>query len=307
MSGVSTQNSFLKSPYFSLKHANYFPIYDELLLKFVGQPITFIEIGVLDGGSLFMWRDFFGKSARIIGVDMNPEAIKWREHEFEIFIGDQSDPKFWNELYEKVGSVDVLLDDGGHRNDQQLVTTLCSLPNIRDGGVIIVEDTQTSYMKFESFNKFTFVNILKSKIDLLYSRSSDLNLEENLYSSCVHSIQFFESIVVLQIDRTKCQLNMRIENSGIKDHSRDFRYENDGVVQSFFRKMYDFISIDYLSQNRQLRHPLLAKWMKYSIGRQIARIVIIPIRAFIYWWIKLFNLLNLKRVLGKIGSTYSPK
>jgi len=114
---VSTHDSFLKSPYFSLKHGNYFPIYDELLLKFVGQPITFIEIGVLEGGSLFMWRDFFGKNARVIGIDMNPEAAKWREHGFEIFIGDQSSPKFWKELHEKVGSVNVVLDDGGHRND----------------------------------------------------------------------------------------------------------------------------------------------------------------------------------------------
>jgi hypothetical protein len=307
MTEASTQISFLKSPYFSLKHTNYFPAYDELLLKFVGQPMTFIEIGVLDGGSLFMWRDFFGDKARIIGIDMNPSAIKWRVHGFEIFIGNQSDPIFWKEFFEKVGNVDVLVDDGGHRNDQQLVTTLCSLPHIRDGGMIVVEDTQTSFMKFESFKKFTFVNVLKSKINLLYARSSDLNFEKNVFSNSVHSIQFFESICVLHIDRTKCQLNMRIENSGIKDDSQDFRYENDSIIQSFFRKLYDFISIDYLPKDRQLRHPLLAKWMKHSISRQIARIAIIPIRAVIYWWIKLLNLLNLKRVLGKIGSTYSPK
>ena len=307
MSRASTQNSFLKSPYFSLKHINYFPIYDELLLKFVGQPVTFIEIGVLDGGSLFMWRDFLGNSARIIGIDMNPAAVKWREYGFEIFIGNQSNPNFWDELYGKVGSIDVLLDDGGHRNDQQLVTTLCSLPHIRDGGLIIVEDTQTSFMKFESFKKFTFVNILKSKIELLYSRSSDLNLKENLYSKCVHSIQFFESICVLHVNRSKCQLNARTENTGVKDYSQDFRYESDGIVQSYFRKLYNFISIDYLAQDRKLRHPLLATWMENSIIRQIARIAILPIRAAIYWWIKLFNLLNLRRVLGRIESSNSPK
>jgi len=170
-----------------------------------------------------------------------------------------------------------------------------------------VEDTQTSFMKFESFKKFTFVNILKSKIDLLYSRSSDLDLEENLFSSCIHSIQFFESIVVLHIDRTKCHLNTRIENYGIKTQAEDFRYQNDGIIQSFFRQIYVFISIDYLSQDRQLRHPLLAKWMNFHISRQIARIVIIPIRAVIYWCIKLCNLLNLKRVINIIESSYSAK
>jgi len=90
----STFQSFTKSPYFSIKHTNYFEVYDKLMNKFVGEPITFVEIGILDGGSLFMWQDFFGKNARIIGVDLNPEATKWREHGFEIFIGDQSDSNF---------------------------------------------------------------------------------------------------------------------------------------------------------------------------------------------------------------------
>ena len=72
MSGASTHKSFLNSPFYSLKHTNYFQIYDELLLKFVGLPITFLEIGILDGGSLFMWRDFLGDNARIIGFKSTP-------------------------------------------------------------------------------------------------------------------------------------------------------------------------------------------------------------------------------------------
>ena len=55
--------------------------------EIVGKEITFVEIGILDGGSLFMWRDFFGNKARIIGVDLNPEAKKWEKEGFEIFIG----------------------------------------------------------------------------------------------------------------------------------------------------------------------------------------------------------------------------
>lgn len=66
MGDKSTFRSFLNSPYFSIKHTNYFDVYDKLLTKFVGETITFVEIGILDGGSLFMWRDFLGKNARII-------------------------------------------------------------------------------------------------------------------------------------------------------------------------------------------------------------------------------------------------
>ena len=99
MNSKSTLQAFTNSPYFSIKHTNYFDIYDSLLSRYVGKDITFVEIGILDGGSLFMWREFLGKDARIIGVDLNPEAIKWREHGFEIFIGDQSKKDFWDNYY----------------------------------------------------------------------------------------------------------------------------------------------------------------------------------------------------------------
>jgi len=55
-----------------------------------------VEIGVANGGSLFMWRSFFGKKARIIGIDFNPTAKKWEKYGFEIFIGNQAHSIFWN-------------------------------------------------------------------------------------------------------------------------------------------------------------------------------------------------------------------
>ncbi len=81
-----------------------------------------------------MWRDFLGDKARIIGIDLNPEAVKWQKFGFEIYIGDQSDFQFWNEFYESVGNVDVILDDGGHKNHQQMTTILASTAHINNGG-----------------------------------------------------------------------------------------------------------------------------------------------------------------------------
>jgi hypothetical protein len=64
--------------------------------------LLFVEIGVLSGGSLFMWKKYFGNDARIIGVELNPDAKKFEDYGFEIFIGNQSDPNFWNNFFKKL-------------------------------------------------------------------------------------------------------------------------------------------------------------------------------------------------------------
>ena len=68
--------AFSKSPEPCLKQTSYFSVYDTLLSQYIGKEITFVEVGILDGGSLFMWQEFFGPQARIIGIDLNPNAKK---------------------------------------------------------------------------------------------------------------------------------------------------------------------------------------------------------------------------------------
>ena len=66
--------SFTKSPKYTIKWDNYFKVYEEVLKKYKNKKIKFVEVGIGDGGSLFMWRSFFKNKIEIIGVDLNPEA-----------------------------------------------------------------------------------------------------------------------------------------------------------------------------------------------------------------------------------------
>jgi len=110
--------SFETAPKYSIKWNNYFEIYEKILKKFVNKKITLVEIGIGDGGSLFMWKKFLGKKAKIIGIELNPKAKKLEKFGFKIFTGDQSDPIFWKNFYKKIGKIDILIDDGGHTNLQ---------------------------------------------------------------------------------------------------------------------------------------------------------------------------------------------
>lgn len=301
MKNKSTLDYFLNSPYYSIKHTNYFEIYDKLLSKFVGTKLTFVEIGVLDGGSLFMWRSYFGENARIIGVDMNPDATKWRAHGFEIYIGDQSSPNFWKSFFEKIGGVHVILDDGGHRNDQQISTIESALPFVVDGGMLIVEDTQTSFMKFESFKKYSFIKFLQEKVSSMYARSDDLRIPEDKYSKLVYSIEFYNGICVLNIDRNLCGGTKRIENEGVKSHQADFRYSNDRRFVQTLRNFYNWVSWDYMSKDQIALHPRIHRLMSYSFFNLSARVLIVPVRYFLYLGLKVCNYVKLRSILMSSG------
>jgi hypothetical protein len=160
------------SPEPTIKISSYFPIYVRLFNHLRNTPCVFIETGIFNGGSLFMWKSWLGEQARIIGVDLNPEALKWNNSGFEIHIGDQGDPAFWTELFKKVGPFDVLLDDGGHQSFQQIVTASEAIRYAPNEALIVIEDTATSFMKdFQRHEGNSFLEFCKDATDCLVGRS----------------------------------------------------------------------------------------------------------------------------------------
>ena len=128
----------------SRKWHHYFPIYDWHLSRFETKSPTLVEIGVAGGGSLEIWRRYFGTEARIIGVDINPSCKVMEQEGFEIFIGDQNDQGFLRELHQEIGTCDILIDDGGHTSSQCINTFNELYDTVNFGGVYIIEDTLTS-------------------------------------------------------------------------------------------------------------------------------------------------------------------
>ena len=206
---------FKKSYRLSLKWDSYFLVYDQIFKKYKKKKIKFVEIGVANGGSLFIWRKLFGKNAKIIGIDANPYSKKLSKYGFKIYTGDQSDPEFWKKFFKKEGKIDVILDDCGHKNLQQISTVHYTLPYIKNGGMIVVEDMATSYLKKEFYNpsKYSFVNFCNKIIEFINYRSGLVQKTMNTYSKKVYSIEFFDSIAVLNIDSTKCFKSKSVSNN----------------------------------------------------------------------------------------------
>ncbi|HZQ95364.1 MAG TPA: class I SAM-dependent methyltransferase, partial [Candidatus Sulfotelmatobacter sp.] len=147
------------------KWEHYFEIYHRHLSKFVGKASNVVEIGIYSGGSLEMWRSYFGEGSHIYGIDIEPACKAYESAGVSILIGDQADRTFWKDFKGSLKGIDVLIDDGGHTVEQQRITLEEMLPYLRPGGVYLCEDIHGGYNRFASFaaclvNGLNEVNIL---------------------------------------------------------------------------------------------------------------------------------------------------
>ena len=133
------------------KWTHYFDAYVRHLSRFVGRDVHVLEIGVYSGGSLRMWRDYFGDQCRIYGVDIEPACRHYENGHTRVFIGDQADRAFWRQLRREVPRLDIVIDDGGHRTEQQVVTLEETLPYLSPGGVYLCEDVHGTTNAFHSY------------------------------------------------------------------------------------------------------------------------------------------------------------
>lgn len=129
---------------------DYTPNYYALFRRFRDKPIRFLEIGVggygaadRGGESLAVWRDFF-PAARVTGIDIQKKSLDLGPR-VRILEGSQVDPEFLAGIERSEGPFDLIVDDGSHRNDHVLESFRLLFPGLREGGIYVVEDTQTAF------------------------------------------------------------------------------------------------------------------------------------------------------------------
>jgi len=118
-------------------------LYEELMESRCSQPTTLLEIGVKEGNSLRAWKCYFPNS-KIYGIDLvMPEDSEG----FEVFVGDQADEVFLKEVAEKIGPMDIVIDDGGHKMKEQQTSFRVLWPYVSPGGLYAIEDLRSSFVR----------------------------------------------------------------------------------------------------------------------------------------------------------------
>lgn len=110
-----------------------------------------LEIGVKSGGSLRLWEQYF-PNAKIVGLDIDPACRAYASERSKVFIGDAYNPTFMRSVLAQVGGdFDLIVDDGSHISDDQVIALKLLWPALRaHGGIFAVEDTH-AHIKYSKY------------------------------------------------------------------------------------------------------------------------------------------------------------
>jgi hypothetical protein len=116
----------------------YLPHYERVFQEFRDLPINVVEIGILGGSSLRMWKRYFSL-ATIVGVDIMESCQRYAEDRIIIEIGSQDDPEFLGRLCDRYPPT-IVIDDGSHQAKHMLATLQHVFPRLLPGGWYVIED-----------------------------------------------------------------------------------------------------------------------------------------------------------------------
>jgi SAM-dependent methyltransferase len=129
------------------KWESYLGYYDALFAPLRERPISMLEIGVQNGGSLETWAEYFQAGQRFIGCDIDPKcgSLKYDDSRISIVVGDANAAPAFHEIRSICPEFDVIIDDGSHRSTDILNAFVNYFPLLKPGGLFVVEDTHTLY------------------------------------------------------------------------------------------------------------------------------------------------------------------
>ena len=171
-------------------------VYEEYFERLRATELVLVEIGVLGGASLRMWREYFPR-AQIFGIDVDPEAEAHADDRITVLIGSQSDTGFLNTVLERTGRPDIVLDDGSHHARDQITTLLHLWRYVKPGGFYLVEDLHTSYMRAYNMGwrePGTTMEFLKDVADDVNGAWHD----RPVIFRDVYSLAFFQELCILR-------------------------------------------------------------------------------------------------------------
>jgi hypothetical protein len=177
-------------------------IYESYFNSLKEKKINILEIGVDNGDSLRLWRDYF-PNANICGIDILKKDFKINN--VEIMCGDQSDENFLSTIVDKYKKFDIIIDDGSHISKHIIQSFTYLFDYLNNNGIYVVEDLQTSYFpryggnRLNLKNNKTSMNFLKSLTDSVnYEHKDRPFFKRSKFDGIIKSVNFHQNIAFIK-------------------------------------------------------------------------------------------------------------
>ena len=198
------------------KWSIYLPVYERLFGPLRQAPVTLLEVGIQNGGSLQIWEKYFPAAIRLVGCDINPncERLSYSADKIELVVGDINLPETLARIFSIASQFDIVIDDGSHTSSD-IIQTFCNLfPRLKQGGLFIAEDLHCSYWENYQGGLYhprssmaffkTLADILNaehwgtalSRVELLQPFGINAALGEAVLAE-IHSVEFVNSMCIV--------------------------------------------------------------------------------------------------------------
>jgi glycosyltransferase involved in cell wall biosynthesis len=201
------------------KWSLYLTEYDRLFKPYRELPISLLEIGVQNGGSLEIWSQYFSNGTKFVGCDINPDCQKltYDDSRIAVIVGDATTSETQQKIHDQSATFDLIIEDGSHTSGDIVKAFARYFPLLKEGGLFVAEDLHCSYwQEFEGgiFHPYSSMNFFKHLTDIInhehwgvdrdltqllsgFKNNYQIDLNEDLLSQ-VHSIEFINSICVVR-------------------------------------------------------------------------------------------------------------
>jgi hypothetical protein len=122
-------------------------LYEEILNPIAERDVRLLELGVYRGGSLLMWKDFFGQG-KVVGLDCDPLEVFSDEPRIHVYKGLQQDFELLDRIRAETApeGFDVIIDDASHVAEYTRPSFWHLFrKHLKPGGWYCIEDWGTGY------------------------------------------------------------------------------------------------------------------------------------------------------------------
>jgi len=239
------------------KWTTYFGAYDDHFARFRERPITLLEIGIQNGGSLEIWAKYFANATRIVGCDIDEKCrdLTFEDPRISVVIGDANSANSYQAVTSDVAAFDIVVDDGSHLVSDVIQSFALYFPKVKPGGVYVIEDLHTSY--WEGFgggsdldlSSMGFLKLLADVVNKEFWRDDRVGF--NLLQNYASRYDVAVNDAGLEIDEVAFGNSVCIIRKKVLDGEENRRHITGNVF-----KVLDYTEVKPLSGSKELLNSL---------------------------------------------------